>query len=378
MIIKQKKLLSSAAAVFLAVSLAAGSVYADAEQTQTQAQTAHYKLSLKDAIDMAIKDNPQITACETEQKSNKINLDAAYKNMNRYKKADVHSTNYSVMFVKKGYYVHSYEAAIRLNDKNLEKIKSNISYNVTQSYFNYKIADSLCGIAQNAYNLAKENYDNVSKRFELGMIAELDLKSAGLNVTQCENTLNSYIRTRDIAKENLKINLQLDGTDCDFELTDSIECKDFSAALKDDTEKAMKSRYDVNALNENYLLAKEYFEIAKPLSESSATYQSAYSDYINKEYSYTNGKKQIALSLNNTYNSCLTAKDSLNTAQTSADIAKQTYDINKVKFGSGMITNTELTKSLNDYLNANISLENAKLTYKLAVEKYGYEISIGL
>ena len=370
MIIKQKKLLSSAAAVFLAVSLAAGSVYADAEQTQTQAQTAHYKLSLKDAIDMAIKDNPQITACETEQKSNKINLDAAYKNMNRYKKADVHSTNYSVMFVKKGYYVHSYEAAIRLNDKNLEKIKSNISYNVTQSYFNYKIADSLCGIAQNAYNLAKENYDNVSKRFELGMIAELDLKSAGLNVTQCENTLNSYIRTRDIAKENLKINLQLDGTDCDFELTDSIECKDFSAALKDDTEKAMKSRYDVNALNENYLLAKEYFEIAKPLSESSATYQS--------EYSYTNGKKQIALSLNNTYNSCLTAKDSLNTAQTSADIAKQTYDINKVKFGSGMITNTELTKSLNDYLNANISLENAKLTYKLAVEKYGYEISIGL
>ena len=124
MIIKQKKLLSSAAAVFLAVSLATGSVYADAEQTQ--AQTAHYKLSLKDAIDMAIKDNPQITACETEQKSNKINLDAAYKNMNRYKKADVHSTNYSVMFVKKGYYAHSYEAAIRLNDKNLEKIKSNI------------------------------------------------------------------------------------------------------------------------------------------------------------------------------------------------------------------------------------------------------------
>ena len=43
-----------------------------------------------------------------------------------------------------------------------------------------------------------------------------------------------------------------------------------------------------------------------------------------------------------------------------------------------MITNTEFTQSLNDYLKENINLENAKLTYKMASEKYNSEISIGL
>ena len=43
-----------------------------------------------------------------------------------------------------------------------------------------------------------------------------------------------------------------------------------------------------------------------------------------------------------------------------------------------MITNAQLTATMNSVFNAETELENAKLTYKLAVEKYGYEITIGL
>jgi hypothetical protein len=44
----------------------------------------------------------------------------------------------------------------------------------------------------------------------------------------------------------------------------------------------------------------------------------------------------------------------------------------------GMITNLELTKDLNELTTAMEDLENAKFTYKLAVEKYNYDITIGL
>ena len=43
-----------------------------------------------------------------------------------------------------------------------------------------------------------------------------------------------------------------------------------------------------------------------------------------------------------------------------------------------MITNLDLTSSINDLYSAQVSYANAKLTYRLAVEKYKYEITVGL
>ena len=383
-----KKNISAIAVVITCAALFSTQVFAtkemvSAEETvpavvQTSKAPTVYVLSLADAIELAVKDNPQLSACEAEQKSNYINLDAQKRTKRKYEKITASASNYDVMYIKKGYYVHTYEMMIRLNNKKVEQVKSQLAYNVTQSYFNYKIACSLREIAVNAHTLATENYNSVKTRFDLGMIAELDLKNAQLSVEQCKNTLTSYERKCALAKENLKFNLRLDGKNCDFILTDDITYDEFSADLETDLVAAYENRYDINALKENYLLSKEYFEYTKPLSPTTAKYQTAYSSYIQTEYEYSNNKKLIGLSIKNTYNSVLDASESLEIAKKSAEIAKKTYEINKVKFENGMITNSDLTKSLNDYLNSNISLENAKLTYKLAEEKYAYEISIGL
>lgn len=337
-----------------------------------------YTLTLEQAIEMAKKDNPQLESFEAAQKSNKINLDAAENTKRKYKNIAPSTSNYEIAYIKKGYYVEMYEMLMRLNEKETEQANASIAYNTTSAYFNYKIAQELCKVAENAYNLANENYNNVNKRFELGMIAEIDLNNAHLSVEQSLNTLESYKRNRDIARENLKIYLQLENENCDFVLTDSIECGDFSADIAKDVETAVKSRYDIMALKENYELAQKYFEYTKPLTAYSARYQTAQSDLISKEYSYSSNKNLIVLSVRNSYNSVLNAADSLKIAEKSTEIAFKRYEINKIKFENGMITNSDLTASLNEYSSSAIALENAKLSYKLAVEKYGYEVSIGL
>ena len=43
-----------------------------------------------------------------------------------------------------------------------------------------------------------------------------------------------------------------------------------------------------------------------------------------------------------------------------------------------MITNLELTKSINDLYEAQTAFANAKVKYRLAVEKYKHEITLGL
>lgn len=338
-----------------------------------------YTLTLDEAINMAFEDNPQIKVLEIEQESNRINLTAAKQTKKAYKNfSDVSVSNYELIYVKNGYYVDMYEMLIDLNPKKIEQAKEQIKYNVTESYYNYKIATALCDIAANAYELANENLDNVAKRYELGMIAQIDLDNAKLSVESVKNTYDTYMRNADIAKDNLKIQLQLNNEDCEFNLTDEIHYEEFSANAEEDIKKAMDSRYDVSALKMNYQMAHKYFDYTEGLGESVAKYHTAYSDLVSKEYSYTNNSKLIALSIKSCYNNVLNSADSLATAEKSADIAKQRYDINKVKFESGMITNSELTQSLNDYLSENIKLENAKLSYKMAVEKYRAEVSVGL
>ena len=356
--------------------LCAAALFASTEAYAAESKT--YTFTLEQAIDAAMTDNPQLEACDAEQKSNQYNLSAAMNTKSKYKKMPVYASSYDTMYIKEGYYVDMYKTLMELNTKKREQISSSVAFGVTQSYYQYKIANSLCDVAKKAYDLAQENFENVNKRFELGMIAQLDLDNASLSVSNCESTLRDYERQRDIARENLKIKLQLDGQECDFVLTDGIECDEFAADADSDIAKAMDTRYDVASLKANYELAQKYFDYTKPLTPGSAKYQTAYSDLVSKEYGYTNNKKLIALSVRSTYNSVLAAADSLDNARCSADIAKRTYDINKVKFDNGMITNSDLTTSLNNYLNAETALENAKLTYKLAYEKYGYEISIGL
>lgn len=335
-------------------------------------------LSLTDAIELALKDNPQLSALETARKANEINLDAANRTRIAAKNAIVSTSAYEVMYVMKGYYCETYKMLLRLNALEQNKVKTAIAYNVTEGYYNYKLSQSLVELTEKSLKLAEENLAAVSERYNLGMIAKLDLENASLSVESVKNTLESYRRNSEIALENLKIALQLDGKNINLILTDGIEVSDFEANPDEDIKNALSQRYDVNALKENYELAKLHFEYTKPLTANSANYQTSYSDLISKEYSYTNNQKLIALSIKNTYYSVLNAADSLKTAEKKAELSEKTYEIQKLKFDNGMITNTELTKAMNDSLTENINLENAKLKYKMAVEKYNAEITTGL
>ena len=66
----------------------------------------------------------------------------------------------------------------------------------------------------------------------------------------------------------------------------------------------------------------------------------------------------------------------LSKAQYETELKK--YDAAKLKYELGMITNNELTQTINTLYEAQISYANAKSNYRMAIEKYKYEITIGL
>lgn len=339
---------------------------------------AQYTLSLEDAVSMAFEDNDRINANLHKQLADDISIESAYLTRKPYKKMPVNvSNNFEMYCLKEGYYIKAAEMSLRLSKLEESKIKSSISYEVTQSYYNLVLARKLVNAADNAYNLALANKTVVDEQFALGLIPRLDYDNALISVEMAKNALDSYRINEDIAQDNLKINLGIEG-DCDIILTDDIECEEYISDNSKDIEKALETRYDITALKETRDLAYEYMDLSTVLTESSATYNNAYSSYLDAEYNYTSTLKLMRLSLKSSYNNIITSAQNMSVYQKQYDIRLREYEAAKIKYDLGVISNIELTKAINDLYDAQVSYANAKLTYRMAIEKYKYEITTGL
>lgn len=340
---------------------------------KTEEGTAEYTLSLAQAIELALTENPQINAADINIESCQTSIKAA-----KESRAKCRGNVSTIAYLNADYAVDAAEHQLALAEKSKEQIKSNISYDVTQKYYNYKLINHLIEIADNSLALAKENLAVVNANYELGRISQLENDNASLSVQSCEVTKNAYMRNAEIAKENLKIALNLTG-DVIFNLTDDIDYEEYVSVPETDAEAALQTRYDISALETQAYLAEKNFENVKRYSsEKTAAYQTAYSSFVQADYTYTNTSKQMKIGIINYYNSILSAKESLDIAEMTYDIQSRNYEAGKVKFEMGTISNIDLTDLLNKQSSARVDVENAKLNYKLAVEKYKYEISIGL
>lgn len=361
----------------LTIILLISPIAASAEIT-TDTGPIIYELSLDEAIDMAFDGNERVKANEHKQYADKISVDSAYLTRKPYKKMPVNAaTNFETYCLKEGYYIEAAKMSQRLSKLEGDKIRSSVSYDVTNSYYNVVLAGKLVNAANNAYNLALENKKIVDRQYELGLIAQLDYENALLAVETASNMVSTYTMNERIAKDNLAVHLGIDG-ECDFILTDDIECEEYFSEVDTDIRNALESRYDITALMETRDLSYKYFELAKVLTESTAVYNKAYSSYLDAEYNYDSTKKLMAISLRSMYNNVLTQKQNMTLAEKQYNIKQKEYEAAKIKYELGSISNIELTKSINDLYDSQVSFANTKLSYKMAIEKYRYEINTGL
>ena len=137
-------------------------VYADEKTTTidvinmgTKENIIVYTLSLDDAIKMALTNNPQLNASIVKKEDTKIQLKAA-----RETKADYRdlknipiTTAYELVYIKNGYYVHTYENMLKLADYEYKQLEAQIAYKVTEKYYNLKNYERLLEISQSSYDL---------------------------------------------------------------------------------------------------------------------------------------------------------------------------------------------------------------------------------
>lgn len=381
-----KKILLQITVVVVAMCLIL-SMSAMAEETtqpmDTQTATpATYTLSLEDAIKLALTDNPQIIANEHTQVGNKYSVTVASSSAKQAKKASVpvglgSASTIEEVALKKGYYVSAAKLQQELCIKEKERIAANISYQVTNAYYNVVLMDMLVNDAKNSYTLALDNKRVIDAQNEQGYVASLTYDNADITVDAAKCELEAYELNRDIAMRTFKnqINVSHDST---VVLTDKIEIEEFTSDVEKDIKSALETRYDIFGAKKSLELSEEYLDISDAFTTSSAVYNIAYADYVTKKYQYDNALKMIDLAIRSEYNTIVTTHSSMKIAERTCNMHLSEYEAAKVQYDLGIITNLELTEKINNLYKSQITYSQAKLNYRMAVEKYKYDITIGL
>ncbi len=346
-------------------------------QVSAQPSKTLTPLTLATAIESAIANHPQLTAILMKQTAAESGLNLAKKQQSDVKKSPFIVND--LIYIKNGYSVAASEMQLRLAKSEYEQLKQKIAYQVTEKYFNLKLAEQMLSIYQNAINMAEENCNLVTTQLAIGMVSELEAENAQIQLKRNQHSYNTALRNIEIAKEDLKIAMHHNGEFL-FTLTDSLsEIAPYESNVEEDITAALQTRYDLTALREKANLDKLYFTITdKMTAPNTEAYQSAYSAYLQSDYTYQNTQDLIGLSLRASYNNISATKGNLDIAELTLNVKQREYDTAKMKFEMGMITNLELTQIQTALLQSQTELEQAKLTHLLAIQKYQYEITYGL
>lgn len=344
------------------------------------------ELSLEDAISMALENNPQLEACDAAIKSSELSYELAkdakkdIEQIEKYTKIAVNvSEGLDVGYLKHGYYLDAAQVGMELESMEKEQVMATISYNVTEKYYNVKLMEKLVEIAKTGLGIAMENQSVVKKNFELGYVSQLEVTNVDNAVLKAEHSLESYKRNLELAIKSLKISLMIEDEDYTLVLTDDIAIPPLPEKVDEKIENAIYSRYDCTALKKSYDLAARYFEITDYyVGASTAMYHSAYSSNLSAKYTYENTVKLIMLGLESQYASIISAKANIESCENDLAIKEIEYESAKIKYEMGLITNLELTSIMAELDSARVQLENAQVTYLLAVKKFEYDTTIGL
>ena len=350
-----------------------------AEEIASEKNT--YILSLDDAIKMAQKDNPQFISLDVKIKNAESQVNYAkksMKDMQNFKGQLKIPDNLDMIAVIKGYGVEAAKIALETAQLEKEKAMNTLAYNVTEQYFNVKLSERAVASVKESYELSLKNKQAADTQFELGMISELEKSEIDIMVEEAKNAYDKQVMNLELAREALKISLQIENTEADITLTDDINYVEFTGSLEDGIKEAEKNRYDLYALKKSCDLTFFYRDVAKLCGIPSSQYYDANNNAVQAEYTYTNTKKLIALSIRTSHNAITNAAMELSVAQKRLELLKKQSEVAKLKYELGMIGNIEYMQAVNSAYNQQTVYESALLKHKLATQKYSYEISLGL
>ncbi len=404
----KKRILSLVIAGMLFMCTAATSFGADEIET-TEEATEVKRFTLQEAIDYAIENSVTLKTIEADIEKTEIEVTKAgkgYSSLKDYSLADLQSRivkdiqpdsgdpdklkiTYNQTFdtsidtilqsvrIKEGYYKEATKMGLLLAEKGKEMAIKGIGFSVESSYFGVLHAQEKYEIQESTLATAKQNLDNINKKYELGMASPLELMNFEIAYSQAEMGYKSAQRALEYAKMsfNKAIGLPLDSN---VILTDELIIEEPETIdIEEKVTEALENRMEIISAQKQYELDKMNFDISSTFV-GTYDYKNAKYTLESSEYALADAKVTVELSVRKAYMDMMDAYEALTILDKTIMQVEKVYTATETRYDLGMATENEVIEALNQAKEMKLQRSQAALGYRLAKKQFELSYGIGL
>lgn len=337
------------------------------------------ELTLAQAIDVVTNNNPTINSGKLDLEQAQVEYDKGMSSVRDLKHQYWSFNETSATYLQNVKIVElttnfNFDNSKRTYDATVAGVKADIE----SSYFQLLFAMKTVDINTQNYNIAKDLYDKVQKKYSLGLIAKQEVLNSQLNLIKAENDLKT-------SQDNLKsakmaFNLKL-GNDLMTEIIpkDQLKYNEFKVgSIAKAIESAFTNRYDVKAAEFQYDIEN--------INMAATAAQYTDNTYIYKEEkvkldkvakSLDTKRKSVEMEVRNNYMQLLQKQNSIISGQKSVEIASEALKIAQTAFNAGTGLQSDVQNAQVALQKANLGLSQSILDYNLAVLTFQDSIGVG-
>ena len=387
------------------LGLMTGSAYAIQDKKGAEAKTeytneVHSVLSLKDCIDIAIANNPDIRASIYNEKAYKSQIGQAWANYfpsisvgvdvsrsgSRYSHAKSLPYGYSSMYSTMGYVPSvsadmlifdfgktkaSADRAKRRYEASQEDTKENINtiiYDIKSAYFNILFAQAQVKVYEDTVKDYQLQLDQAWGFYRLGKKAKLDVVTANYNLGNAQLNLLKAKNTLDVAYADLSKIMGLPEY-TNYELSDELVLNSFDITSENAIKMAMDVRPELLSAEKSAKAAKMNLRATRREFAPDLGIYGSYSNGIGNEYNQSSAKVGASLSYS-AFNILKTAKQ---VSQAKAEYEKSLAEFDSTKhsvYYNVKKAYLDLHTDKEAIVIAKLALDQAKEQYRQVTGRY--------
>jgi outer membrane protein len=276
-----------------------------------------------------------------------------------------------------GFYKEMADMGRTLAKKGREQTIETVKMAVQNAYFNLLFVKEKAQIQKSILDSAKKDMDIANKKYELGMVSQVDVLSSEAALESAKLGYNTALRDLEyqVMSFNKTLGLPLK---TEVTLTDSLAFEEPPEAdLEERVTLALQNRYEVIAAKEQYRVNELNHKLTLGWypENTFATRQARY-DMENSHHKLVSAEQDVELSVRKAYMDMQSAYESIRVLGKNVERLEKAYDIARLRYDTGMATSQEVVNALNA-LN-DIKLQRLQAIYGYNLAKIQFEASSGI
>ena len=333
------------------------------------------ELSLQEAVDLALKNNPDMELAVLAVKRAELDFEGAKRSAYYLKEKEVNTYPDGIV---KWVTPKAKEVAFVLAQKGQDVTEKGLKSGVEKAYYDVLAAETGLEIKKENLKLAQDRLKIAQTGYKIGTKAKVDLNTdeASMAAGQAEvsGAENSY-RTA-VMELNRLTGLDLD-TSLKLTTKFSVEKTGSSIKLDDTIKSALTDNLEILTVKENQELSQVQFETAKRFYYGGvASYDIAKIDTRTAELKVKQKELAVTSTIKKSYLSVLYLEKSIDWRTKEVEKAQESARIFLLKYGAGLATSLDVKKAAIDLEQAKENLSGDIYKHNILKSQFKYNLFV--